>query len=70
MRVECTVNKRKWRVVDERPPQARRGGHVEAIAQTPIMDFRKAPEMPDLLMDALMETIPEDKRPANWRKPK
>ncbi len=35
------VNKRKWRVVDERPPQPRRDGRIEAIAQTPIMGFRE-----------------------------
>jgi uncharacterized protein (DUF1499 family) len=35
------INKRKWRVVDERPPQARREGHIEAIAQTLIMGFRE-----------------------------
>ncbi|MET3844288.1 DUF1499 domain-containing protein [Bradyrhizobium sp. OAE829] len=35
------VNKRKWRVVDERPPQARREGRIEAIAQTMIMGFRE-----------------------------
>ena len=35
------VNKRKWRVVDERPPQARREGRIEAIAQTLIMGFRE-----------------------------
>src|SRR3954451_21512138 len=35
------VTKRKWRVVDERPPQARREGHIEAIAQTLIMGFRE-----------------------------
>src|SRR4029078_6357573 len=34
------VNKRKWRVVDERPPQPRREGRIEAIAQTLIMGFR------------------------------
>lgn len=35
------VNKRKWRVVDERPPQAgRRDGRIEAVARTPIMGFR------------------------------
>ncbi|HEY7663039.1 MAG TPA: DUF1499 domain-containing protein [Xanthobacteraceae bacterium] len=35
------VNKRKWRVVDARPPQAgRREGHIEAVARTPIMGFR------------------------------
>ena len=35
------VNKRKWRVVDERPPQPRREGRIEAIAQTLIMGFRE-----------------------------
>ena len=35
------VNKRKWRVVDERAPQPRRDGRIEAIAQTPIMGFRE-----------------------------
>ncbi|MDP3077320.1 DUF1499 domain-containing protein [Bradyrhizobium sp.] len=35
------VNKRKWRVVDERPPQPRRDGRIEAIAQTLIMGFRE-----------------------------
>ena len=35
------VNRRKWRVVDERPPQPRRDGRIEAIAQTPIMGFRE-----------------------------
>ncbi|MBR1227631.1 MULTISPECIES: DUF1499 domain-containing protein [unclassified Bradyrhizobium] len=35
------INKRKWRVVDERPPQARREGRIEAIAQTMIMGFRE-----------------------------
>ena len=35
------VNRRKWRVVDERPPQLRREGRIEAIAQTPIMGFRE-----------------------------
>src|SRR6058998_1536354 len=35
------VNKRKWRIVDERPPQARREGHIEAIAQTFFMGFRE-----------------------------
>jgi hypothetical protein len=37
----AAVNKRKWRVVDARPPQAgRREGHIEAVARTPIMGFR------------------------------
>src|SRR3954469_17714223 len=35
------VTKRKWRVVDERPPQPRREGRIEAIAQTLIMGFRE-----------------------------
>jgi hypothetical protein len=35
------VTKRKWRVVDERPPQPRRDGRIEAIAQTLIMGFRE-----------------------------
>src|SRR3981189_2726353 len=35
------VNKRKWRGVDERPPQPRPGGRIEAIAQTMIMGFRE-----------------------------
>jgi uncharacterized protein (DUF1499 family) len=35
------INKRKWRVVDERPPQPRREGRIEAIAQTVIMGFRE-----------------------------
>ena len=37
----AVVNKRKWRVVDARAPQAgRREGHIEAVARTPIMGFR------------------------------
>jgi hypothetical protein len=36
------VNKRKWLVIDERPPQLpRRIGHIEAVARTPIMGFRE-----------------------------
>jgi uncharacterized protein (DUF1499 family) len=35
------INKRKWRIVDERAPQPRREGHIEAIAQTLIMGFRE-----------------------------
>jgi uncharacterized protein (DUF1499 family) len=36
------VTKRKWRIVDARPPQqaTRREGRIEAIAQSPIMGFR------------------------------
>ena len=37
----AVVHKRKWKVVDERPPQLRREGRIEAIAQTPIMGFRE-----------------------------
>ncbi len=37
----AVVNKRKWRIVDERPPIAgRREGRIEAIALSPIMGFR------------------------------
>jgi uncharacterized protein (DUF1499 family) len=36
------VNKRKWLVIDERPPVPPRGiGHIEAVARTPIMGFRE-----------------------------
>ena len=35
------VTKRKWRIVDERAPQPRREGRIEAIAQTLIMGFRE-----------------------------
>jgi uncharacterized protein (DUF1499 family) len=36
------VNKRKWLVIDERPPQPpRQAGHIEAVARTPIMGFRE-----------------------------
>ena len=35
------VNKRKWHVVDARPPAAgRREAVIEAVARTPIMGFR------------------------------
>src|SRR6476661_9400258 len=38
----AVVNKRRWRVVDARAPQAgRREGHIEAVARTPIMGFRE-----------------------------
>jgi uncharacterized protein (DUF1499 family) len=37
----AVVNKRRWRIVDARAPQAgRREGHIEAVARTPIMGFR------------------------------
>jgi uncharacterized protein (DUF1499 family) len=36
------VNKRKWLVIDERPPAPpREVGHIEAVARTPIMGFRE-----------------------------
>jgi len=36
------VNKRKWLVIDERPPQPpRRIGRIEAVARTPIMGLRE-----------------------------
>jgi uncharacterized protein (DUF1499 family) len=39
--VLAVVNKRRWRVVDARPPQAgRREGRIEAVARTAIMGFR------------------------------
>src|SRR5882762_4770013 len=37
----AVVNKRRWRVVEARAPQAgRREGRIEAVARTPIMGFR------------------------------
>ena len=37
----AAINKRRWRVVDARSPQAgRREGRVEAVARTAIMGFR------------------------------
>src|SRR5271156_6329627 len=36
------ITKRKWLVIDERPPQPpRRIGRIEAVARTPIMGFRE-----------------------------
>jgi uncharacterized protein (DUF1499 family) len=36
------VNRRKWLVIDERPPAPpRRVGRIEAVARTPIMGFRE-----------------------------
>jgi hypothetical protein len=36
------VTRRKWRIVDARPPQPpRREGHIEAVARTPVMGFRE-----------------------------
>jgi hypothetical protein len=34
------VKRRRWVVVNDRPPQAGRDGHIEAVAQTLIMGFR------------------------------
>ena len=37
----AVITKRKWRIVDQRPPQPpRREGRIEAVARTPIMGFR------------------------------
>ncbi len=37
----AVINKRRWRIVDQRPPQPpRREGRIEAVARTPIMGFR------------------------------
>jgi Protein of unknown function (DUF1499) len=36
------VTRRKWLIIDERPPQPpRRVGRIEAVARTPIMGFRE-----------------------------
>jgi uncharacterized protein (DUF1499 family) len=37
------ITKRKWHIVDARPPQGAgaRDGHIEAIAYTPILHFRE-----------------------------
>ena len=36
------VNKRKWLIIDERPPRLPRNiGTIEAVARTPIMGFRE-----------------------------
>ncbi|HVV41701.1 MAG TPA: DUF1499 domain-containing protein [Nitrobacter sp.] len=39
--VRRLVTRRKWLVIDERPPQQSRPGHIEAVARTPIMGFRE-----------------------------
>ncbi|HEX9324014.1 MAG TPA: DUF1499 domain-containing protein [Xanthobacteraceae bacterium] len=37
----AVITRRKWRIVDARPPQpGRRDGLIEAVARTPIMGFR------------------------------
>jgi len=36
------VTRRKWRIVDARPPQPPRNeGHIEAVAQTPLLGLRE-----------------------------
>jgi hypothetical protein len=46
------VTKRKWLIIDERPPQPpRRVGRIEAVARTPIMGFRE---------DVSIRIIPDD----------
>lgn len=36
------VTRRKWRIVDARPPQPpRQEGHIEAVARTPVMGLRE-----------------------------
>ncbi len=36
------VNRRKWLIIDERPPQLpQRVGRIEAVARTPVMGFRE-----------------------------
>jgi uncharacterized protein (DUF1499 family) len=36
------VNRRKWLIIDERPPQPpQRIGRIEAVARTPVMGFRE-----------------------------
>ncbi len=52
------VTKRKWLIIDERPPQPpRRIGRIEAVARTPIMGFREdvsirvSPDDEDLRVD-------------------
>jgi uncharacterized protein (DUF1499 family) len=38
----AVITRRKWRIVDARPPQGgRRDGLIEAVARTPIMGFRE-----------------------------
>jgi uncharacterized protein (DUF1499 family) len=39
--VQRLVNKRKWLIIDERAPQPRSPGRIEAVARTPIMGFRE-----------------------------
>jgi uncharacterized protein (DUF1499 family) len=37
--VMTVLTKRKWRVIDQRPPLPRRDGHIEAVARSAIMGF-------------------------------
>ena len=38
----AVITKRRWRIVEQRPPQPpRREGRIEAVARTPIMGFRE-----------------------------
>jgi uncharacterized protein (DUF1499 family) len=39
--VRRLVVRRKWLVIDERAPQPRQPGRIEAVARTPIMGFRE-----------------------------
>jgi uncharacterized protein (DUF1499 family) len=39
--VSRIVNRRKWTIIDDRPPQPQRPGRIEAVARTPIMGFRE-----------------------------
>jgi uncharacterized protein (DUF1499 family) len=34
------IKKRRWQVINDRPPQPGRDGYIEAVARTPIMGFR------------------------------
>src|SRR5579872_7349757 len=46
------VTKRKWLIIDERPPQPPRSiGRIEAVARTPIMGFRE---------DVSIRIVPDD----------
>ena len=46
------VNRRKWLIIDERPPQPpRRIARIEAVARTPIMGFRE---------DVSIRIVPDD----------
>jgi uncharacterized protein (DUF1499 family) len=36
----AVIKKRRWQVINDRPPQPGRDGYIEAVARTPIMGFR------------------------------